>query len=296
MDDKTLKKFIKELKIFQKVDHPNIIKFYGVSKIQGGRLFWKNFMFVLQFAEGGSLRDHLKAKRQNNSYEISWNELIKIAKDIVLGLTYLHSKGIIHRDLHSNNILINDNKALIADFGISKQLDETSISSSGAIGMLPYIDPQCVRHNQKPVKESDIYSVGVLLWELTSGRPPSYNPIKTTSENVPSDYIVLYEECWSPERDKRPKLDNILVTLDKLSREITIESITSKDTINENYRISSNFPNESRSILGSDSSSYKTTISNLSSFFSNESYSSFSSSASTESNKTPSSNFLSVSF
>lgn len=75
---------------------------------------------VLQHAEDGNLRDYLQKKHVDGLYKILWAELIKIATEITIGLTYLHSKDIIHRDLHSKNILINDGKALIADFGNQK--------------------------------------------------------------------------------------------------------------------------------------------------------------------------------
>ncbi|RIB23098.1 hypothetical protein C2G38_2172293 [Gigaspora rosea] len=251
MDDKTFKTFIKELKIFNEIDHPNIIKFYGISKVQPepDNLFQTSkFVLVLQFAKGGSLRKHLETKLCNDIYKISWRELIKIAMEITHGLKYLHDKDIIHRDLHSDNILIDDDKALIADFGISKQLNDTNNSISEIMGVLAYLDPRCIDLNKKPDKKSDIFSLGMLFWELTSGTPPfngyseravglkiwEKDRVKVV-DNTPSDYVSLYKMCYSLKPDERPTLDTILNKLKRLSVETTIEYIENKIDLDINF-------------------------------------------------------------
>ncbi|KAF0538224.1 glycosyltransferase family 2 protein [Gigaspora margarita] len=179
-----------------------------------------------------------KKKQELNYYKISWTELIKIATEITLGLEYLHSNGIVHRDLHSKNILINDGKALITDFGISRQLNGSTTSSSAVFGMIPYIDPFCIENKYKRDKKSDIYSLGVIFWELTSGIPP-FNNFSSMAimieiangtrekmvENTPLDYANLYNRCWSSSPDQRPTLNEILTELEKLSIETNIEFI-----------------------------------------------------------------------
>ncbi|RIB27864.1 kinase-like domain-containing protein, partial [Gigaspora rosea] len=172
-------------------------------------------------------------------------DLIRIAKEITLGLIHLHDKNIIHRDLHSMNILINDGKALITDFGISKQLDAATTgpnSNTSVKGIPAYIEPQCFIYCEEKVaeinKKSDIYSLGVLFWELTSGIPPFMNfrneiiiiriargDREKIVDNTPSSYANLFEKCWSTEPDQRPSLDQVLVELNKLSTENTVEFI-----------------------------------------------------------------------
>ncbi|CAG8466578.1 12488_t:CDS:10, partial [Cetraspora pellucida] len=222
--DKNGSEMIKhELRLLYQLNHPNIVKFYDPQA--------KNFIIVLQLANNETLRKYLSLKQEEGLFKISWAELIRIAKEIVFGLKYLHSKAIIHRDLHSNNILINDRKALIADFGLGKQFGQTPTLSSSVKGITSYVDPQSLKNNDFKLNyKSDIYSLGVLLWELTSGVPPfrhlkepqillevingrRENPV----ENTPSDYISLYKKCWSSDPDRRPTLVKILGTLDKSS-------------------------------------------------------------------------------
>ncbi|RIA99990.1 kinase-like domain-containing protein, partial [Gigaspora rosea] len=88
-------KFNRKLKALYNVEHPNVIKFYGTS--EHPRM--KNFIIVLQFADTGNLRDYLQSKQQNGVFKNSWNEIIRIAKEIGLGLKHLHEKEIIHENL-----------------------------------------------------------------------------------------------------------------------------------------------------------------------------------------------------
>ncbi|RIB28060.1 kinase-like domain-containing protein [Gigaspora rosea] len=236
LDGSAFKKLVHELKLLSTADHTNIVKFYGISR----NPITKNFMIILQFANDGNLRDYLKQRHEKGLYKILWTELMQIAIGIAIGLAYLHKKNIVHRDLHSKNILINDGKVLIADFGIAKQLnDSISLSSSsGIMGMPAYIDPQYFQSgaNFKLDKQSDIYSLGVLFWELTSGAPPFNNLpaeaiildiINNKREkiipNTPLDYVCLYKECWSYIPAKRPTLDEVLIKLKMLSAETSIE-------------------------------------------------------------------------
>ncbi|RIB16643.1 kinase-like domain-containing protein [Gigaspora rosea] len=236
MNNSTFIKIKQELKFLYNACHPNIIKFYGISRDPRTG----NFMMVLQLANEKTLRMHLQAKRNNGLYKISWSELIKIAKDITIGLDFLHASDIFHQNLHSKNILINDGKALIADFGISKHLDDTTCLNTQ--GVIAYIDPLYFLHGKKfeRNKKSDVYSLGILLWELTSGIPPFHNLslmeiMSNIEENVivntSSDYVNLYDRCWSSNPDQRPTSNKILIELEKLSAKIGIEFIIDKISI-----------------------------------------------------------------
>ncbi|RIB16229.1 hypothetical protein C2G38_2091434 [Gigaspora rosea] len=126
---------------------------------------------VLQYADGGNLQNYLKAKKTR------WTDKLSIAKEIACGLSYLHDNNIIHKDLHPKNILIHQGKPKIADFGLSKQINEVSMTSNSNFedlkGVLQYTEPQClIDGKDKRNKKSDVYSFGVILWEISSGIPP----------------------------------------------------------------------------------------------------------------------------
>ncbi|RIB24829.1 kinase-like domain-containing protein [Gigaspora rosea] len=226
LENKEAMSFIHELKILRELSHPNIINFYGVSKDPHTH----NLVLILQLANGGTLRNYLESKWKDDNFEIPWNELINIAVEITCGLRYLHEKKICHRDLHSNNILINDGKILISDFGISKKMDSTTATSS-VKGLPAYVEPRCYLYPDEKIKrdeKSDIYSLGVVFWELTSGTPPFSDSskhaiiIKISQEKrekiipgTPIDYAKLYMRCWDSEPEKRPTSEEILTELER---------------------------------------------------------------------------------
>jgi len=178
-----------------------------------------------------------------------------MALGVTCGLKCLHSKDIIHRDLHSKNILVNKGRLLIADFGLSKQLvDVTSNSMANRTGIIEYIDPQCFK-NIKYVrgKEADIYSLGILFWEITSGRPPFCDDTvdrialefhirnglrEEPIEDTPLEYRQLYQKCWDDDQKKRPDIDKVHEILSRFNTDNANEqhedsSITSNsDSLN----------------------------------------------------------------
>ncbi|GBC03168.1 hypothetical protein RclHR1_00500016 [Rhizophagus clarus] len=222
IEENMIKNFVKELRLLRMVSyHDNINRFLGITKDNIG------YVMVLEYANEGNLRDYLK----KNFDSLQWENKAQMALDITRGLKCLHSKNIIHRDLHSKNILVNNGKLLIADFGLSKQLIEvTSNSVANMVGMIEYIEPQCLRsaHNAHSFyvrdKRSDVYSLGVLLWEITSGHPPFCNTADRNMlgyhigyenlreepiEDTPLEYRQLYQKCWDGDPEKRPDIDQV---------------------------------------------------------------------------------------
>ncbi|RHZ46439.1 hypothetical protein Glove_621g60 [Diversispora epigaea] len=218
-------KFVRELTNIMAVNnHDNIINFYGISIDSSTETYY----LVLQYAKDGNLRTYLR----NNFKILDWKTKINMAKDITSGLRCIHDENIVHKDLHSKNILVHERKLLITDLGLSQSSDTNSNSMVG--GMVAYTDPKYLRDPTiyKRKKESDIYSLGVLFWELSSGIPPFNNidcfriyslvvsgkreaPINET----PKDYINIYSSAWENDPNQRPTIKNIFDSLENINLE-----------------------------------------------------------------------------
>ncbi|CAB4470093.1 unnamed protein product [Rhizophagus irregularis] len=117
-DYNSLKTFITELKIYNRINNKRIIQFYGISRNAEKKLYY----LVLEYANQGNLREFINEKNRNEN-DFEWKERVNLATQIAEGLCYLHKLNIAHRDLHTKNILINDGNIKISDFGLSKDLE-----------------------------------------------------------------------------------------------------------------------------------------------------------------------------
>ncbi|CAB4392671.1 uncharacterized protein OCT59_024652 [Rhizophagus irregularis] len=259
-----MNRFLKELRNLRKVNfHPNINRFLGITK----EPITNNYIMVLQYANRGNLREYLK----NNFKSLNWDDKIRMASEITCGLKCLHSRKIIHRDLHAKNILVDNNNLMIADLGLSKHLTGEITSNSIAWGMLEYIEPQCyVVDNYVRDKRSDIYSLGILLWEITSGYPPFPSISRATlcyriangyrespMNDTPLEYVELYQKCWDNDPDLRPNAEEVYDTLKRFSKDnSTVDikiNIYSDETNSNSSNILNNENNlQSRSYLTID--------------------------------------------
>ncbi|CAH1764148.1 14288_t:CDS:2, partial [Entrophospora sp. SA101] len=251
----TFEQFLNEAKQHRKVEfHSNILKFYGVTKEKKHK---KNYMFVLEYANNGNLCDYLKT----NFNIMDWNAKLKFAKQIVSAVGCLHENKIVHRDLHPKNILIHDGDIKICDFGISKSLLGPSIEASKKFGTIRYSDPQYLNdiENYSRNEKSDIYSIGVLLWELSSGHAPfADKSIKFTDlmliitsgerEAIIKGTPRKYAEIYTENPDLRPHIDQVMQDLNNVDITNTIEDIV-------------NLTNQSNNELQNDDLLYSTELS-----------------------------------
>ncbi|BBM87364.1 protein kinase domain-containing protein [Candidatus Uabimicrobium amorphum] len=158
---KDVKRFISEAQSVAKLQHPNIIKIYEIGE------FPQHF-FTMEYVEGNSLRKVLEGNTNVNE------ALLNIFHDICSGVAYAHENGIIHRDLKPDNIIIGkDNIPIILDFGLAKNTNcQDNLTQSGSIlGTPKYMAPEAIQGKANH-KKSDVYSLGVILYEMLTGRVP----------------------------------------------------------------------------------------------------------------------------
>jgi serine/threonine protein kinase len=164
-DIQEVKRFINESKAVAMLSHPNIVHIYDVSSKDTEN----NQYIVLELIDGISLKDYIVRKGKLN-----WREAISYAKQTLNALNQAHSRGIIHRDIKPQNAMLLRNGTLkITDFGIAKvQGSEPLTMTDKAIGTVHYISPEQASGEGIVTNVSDIYSVGILLYEMTTGQLP----------------------------------------------------------------------------------------------------------------------------
>ncbi|POG65473.1 hypothetical protein GLOIN_2v1666158 [Rhizophagus irregularis DAOM 181602=DAOM 197198] len=222
--------------------HQNILRIYGISKLDN------QYSLVLEYADGGSLYSYLK----KSFTKLEWDDKYCLALQLASAIDFIHSKGIIHCNLHEENVLIHKNSIKVADFGLSKRANETSNYSNKVLDFLPYLDPKsfndafdikCESEPHIMNFKSDIYSIGVLFWLLSSGRRPFYDEgtqydkslateivngkREEIIEDTPVEYSDIYTACWSDDPDERPSIQ-IVVSCLKSIIDHSIKSITNE--------------------------------------------------------------------
>ncbi|RHZ66044.1 hypothetical protein Glove_309g20 [Diversispora epigaea] len=227
LNDKfTLDNLINEIKRYRKLEiHDNILKYYGITKQENT----DNYMIVLEYSNNGSLREYLKTNFQN----LDWNAKLNIAKEITNILTFLHSNDIVHGKLNSENILIHNGIIKFNIFGLTKIMPESLKFLTNTLGPIQYIDPQYLEifNTIGKNKNSDIFSLGIILWEISSGNPPFeidslsnvdllINIIKGKREMVipgtPPKYKEIYTDCWKHDENSRPEISQVLKNLSEI--------------------------------------------------------------------------------
>jgi len=158
-------RFLREINIASKLNHPHIIPLYDSGQVDG------LLYYMMPCVEGESLRIRLKRETQ-----LPIDEALAITRDVASALSYAHSKGLVHRDIKPDNILLQGDDALVTDFGIARAVDvvagEELTDSGVVVGTPEYMSPEQARGHEKVDKRSDIYSLGCVLYEMLAGVPP----------------------------------------------------------------------------------------------------------------------------
>lgn len=205
-----------ESQMMARLRSPYIVQFYGYCPSPR--------CIVMEYMPNGSLYSVLK----NTEQALEWSIRIRIAIDMASGLSFLHDEQILHRDIKSPNVLLSESYgAKLTDFGLSKIKTESQLKSNfkDKVGTIPWMAPELFA-GQAYTQKSDVYSLGMTLWELASRKIPyaenSSEAIPTfvregKRETIPQDcppkLASLITACWEDAPDKRPDADAIATYL-----------------------------------------------------------------------------------
>ncbi|KAF3550408.1 hypothetical protein DY000_02003733 [Brassica cretica] len=215
--------------LMKRLRHPNVLLFMGAVTSP------QRLCIVSELLPRGSLFQLLQKKTS----KLDWRWRIHMALDIARGMNYLHccSPTIVHRDLKSSNLLVDRNLTVkVADFGLSRVKHETYLTTKSGKGTPQWMAPEVLR-NESADEKSDIYSFGVVLWELATEMIPweTLNSMQVIVAvgfmnqrlEIPKDidplWVSLMESCWHSDAKLRPTFQELTERLRDLQRKYTIQ-------------------------------------------------------------------------
>ncbi|KZV33176.1 putative serine/threonine-protein kinase drkC, partial [Dorcoceras hygrometricum] len=222
------REFAQEVYILRKVRHKNVVQFIGACTRP------PLLCIVTEFMSGGSVYDFLHKQKG----VLKLPALLKIAIDVSKGMSYLHHNNIIHRDLKAANLLMDENDVVkIADFGIARVQLQSGVMTAET-GTYRWMAPEVIGH--KPYNhKADVFSFGIVLWELLTGKLPYANltPLQAAvgvvqkglrpaiPRHTHSLVVELLERCWQQEPSLRPEFSELVDILQFMSEKVSCSSV-----------------------------------------------------------------------
>ncbi|KAL0914003.1 hypothetical protein M5K25_017500 [Dendrobium thyrsiflorum] len=225
------REFAQEVYIMRKIRHKHVVQFIGACTQP------PNLFIVTEFMSGGSLYDFLH--KQKGVFKLP--TLLRVAIDVCKGMSYLHQNDIIHRDLKTANILMDENEVVkVADFGVARVKSQSGVMTAET-GTYRWMAPEVIEHNPYDHK-ADVFSFAIMIWELLTGKSPLQLPYEYLTPLQAAVGVVqkglrpaipkhtnlklaeLLEKCWQQDPALRPDFSEILDKLQLIAKEVKDES------------------------------------------------------------------------
>lgn len=208
--------FLEEAVIMRKCRHPNLVTMYGVCSTE------EPLLIITEFMKNGSLLEYLHNNPEGKNLKLL--DLVEMATQVANGMSYLEEMKLIHRDLAARNILVGENRRVkVADFGLARVIEDSEYTArQGAKFPIKWTAPEAAMYGKFSIK-SDVWSYGILLWELvTHGQVPyvgmrnnevieqvqsGYRLPQPTKCDCPDEVYRIMRECWHQDPDKRPTFE-----------------------------------------------------------------------------------------
>ncbi|KAL6552974.1 hypothetical protein OROGR_006816 [Orobanche gracilis] len=230
--------FVQEVTVWHMLNHPNVTKFVGAT-MGASELNIENennshirmplniCCVVVEYLPGGTLKSFLI---RNCRTKLAFKVVIQLALDLARGLSYLHQKKIVHRDVKTENMLLDTNRTVkIADFGVARVEASNPNEMTGETGTLGYMAPEVLNGNRYN-RKCDVYSFGICLWEIYCCDMPypnlSFSELTSAvvRQNMrpeiprccPSSLANIMKQCWDPNSEKRPEMDGVVSMLEAI--------------------------------------------------------------------------------